>query len=413
MNDRISLYPGRVTLTPVAGQANTYDLVRADSPTQEGTPLNKASLLKDTTAALYGLTASAVPDDIFRFLNHLVPCGKGLLSIRVVDGSGAPASRALTVSPAIDGETSVTTDAAGFFRTAVPPGTYTFSTGASSLFETVTPASVALTVAVGKAVSGEFIVAAKLSGEVDLTTSQTVIIPAWLTSCDLFVVGGGGSGAAGGSGNILSGGGGGYTSTLKNQNLAGKTLSIQIGAGGAATTHTRAGSGTSGNSGGSTSILANESVILTAAGGVRGHYRTPSTDTFHPADGGSGGGAGSDEAIGGTDGGNGGGPYGGAGQGTTTRKFSEAGNTLYSGGGGGAYLSTSEAYLASAGGAGGGGNAVVNPRGTTSSAGNATFYGGGGGAACAYVPYSTSNAYTIVSGAGYQGLASIRWNLEG
>ena len=46
MQDRVSLYPGRVKLVPVAGQENTYDMVRADSPTQEGTPLNKDSLLK-------------------------------------------------------------------------------------------------------------------------------------------------------------------------------------------------------------------------------------------------------------------------------------------------------------------------------------------------------------------------------
>lgn len=65
MNDRISLYPGRVKMTPVAGQANTFDMVRADDPTQEGTPLNKATFLKDATAALYGLGTGAVPDDVF------------------------------------------------------------------------------------------------------------------------------------------------------------------------------------------------------------------------------------------------------------------------------------------------------------------------------------------------------------
>ncbi len=42
--DRVPTYPGRVKLTPVSGQTNTYDLVRADSPTQEGTPINKALL---------------------------------------------------------------------------------------------------------------------------------------------------------------------------------------------------------------------------------------------------------------------------------------------------------------------------------------------------------------------------------
>lgn len=64
MQDRIPLYPGRVKMTQVAGQANTFDMVRADDPTQAGTPLNKATLLKDATAALYGLGTGAVPDDV-------------------------------------------------------------------------------------------------------------------------------------------------------------------------------------------------------------------------------------------------------------------------------------------------------------------------------------------------------------
>lgn len=40
--DRIPTYPGRVRLTKVAGSTDIYDLVRADSPIEEGTPLNKA-----------------------------------------------------------------------------------------------------------------------------------------------------------------------------------------------------------------------------------------------------------------------------------------------------------------------------------------------------------------------------------
>ena len=76
MQDRVPLYPGRVTLTPVSGQANTFDLVRADQPTQEGTPLNKASLLKDATAALFGLGTDAVPDDALHLLSRF-PSGLG------------------------------------------------------------------------------------------------------------------------------------------------------------------------------------------------------------------------------------------------------------------------------------------------------------------------------------------------
>lgn len=56
MKDRVPTYPNRVILNPVAGQENTYDIVRADEPQQEGTPLNKATLLDDTTAEKLGLT---------------------------------------------------------------------------------------------------------------------------------------------------------------------------------------------------------------------------------------------------------------------------------------------------------------------------------------------------------------------
>lgn len=72
MQDRVSLYPGRVKLIPVTGQENTYDMVRADEPTQEGTPLNTENLLKVATAALYGLPNTAVPDDVLALLKPLV-----------------------------------------------------------------------------------------------------------------------------------------------------------------------------------------------------------------------------------------------------------------------------------------------------------------------------------------------------
>lgn len=64
MKDRVPVNPGRVKITPEGGSAYYATMVRADNPTQEGTPLNKASLLKDTTAALYGLGTDAVPDEV-------------------------------------------------------------------------------------------------------------------------------------------------------------------------------------------------------------------------------------------------------------------------------------------------------------------------------------------------------------
>ena len=69
MKDRIPLYPGRVTLTPVSGQSNTYDMERADSPTETGTPLNTANLFSDTTAARYPSGTTTV-DDALNFLAY-------------------------------------------------------------------------------------------------------------------------------------------------------------------------------------------------------------------------------------------------------------------------------------------------------------------------------------------------------
>ena len=42
--DRVPGNPGRVRLIPVSGQTNTYDMVRADNPVVEGTPINKEFL---------------------------------------------------------------------------------------------------------------------------------------------------------------------------------------------------------------------------------------------------------------------------------------------------------------------------------------------------------------------------------
>ena len=70
MKDRVSLYPGRVKLVPVAGKENVYDMTREDSPTQIGSPLGKTTFLKDATAALYGLGEDAVPNDVLLLLSR-------------------------------------------------------------------------------------------------------------------------------------------------------------------------------------------------------------------------------------------------------------------------------------------------------------------------------------------------------
>ena len=60
MKDRIPTYPGRVKMVPVAGQANTYDMVRADEPVEPGTPINKA---------LFDSKASVLTEDVTLYVN--------------------------------------------------------------------------------------------------------------------------------------------------------------------------------------------------------------------------------------------------------------------------------------------------------------------------------------------------------
>lgn len=73
MQDRVPTpgQEGRVLITPENGSSPFYAKVEmADNPTQPGTPLNKATLLKDATALLFGLTTEAVPDDALNLLSR-------------------------------------------------------------------------------------------------------------------------------------------------------------------------------------------------------------------------------------------------------------------------------------------------------------------------------------------------------
>lgn len=60
--DRVPTYPGRVTLTPVPGQENVYDMTRSDEPVELGTALDKAtfdSMVKSRlTGRYYALAVS-------------------------------------------------------------------------------------------------------------------------------------------------------------------------------------------------------------------------------------------------------------------------------------------------------------------------------------------------------------------
>lgn len=77
MQDRASTKPNRYAVYDDNHNFLRYEYhERADEPTQAGTPINKATMLKDSTCALYGLPFTAVPDDVFvaneSFVNNKV-----------------------------------------------------------------------------------------------------------------------------------------------------------------------------------------------------------------------------------------------------------------------------------------------------------------------------------------------------
>jgi hypothetical protein len=69
VEDRVPTYPGRVKLTPVTGQSNVYDMVRADAPAVEGTPINKklfdnkAYTLTDNVTVYVSTTGNDITGD--------------------------------------------------------------------------------------------------------------------------------------------------------------------------------------------------------------------------------------------------------------------------------------------------------------------------------------------------------------
>lgn len=52
--DRVPTHAGRIKLTPVSGQDNVYTMERADEPTEQGTPLDKATFESITQSRLTG-----------------------------------------------------------------------------------------------------------------------------------------------------------------------------------------------------------------------------------------------------------------------------------------------------------------------------------------------------------------------
>lgn len=231
MQDRASLYPGRVKLKPVSGQENTYDMERADEPTQVGTALNKANLLRDGTASMYGLDSTAVPDDAFV---ASVMANTGYIYITTKTSSGVVAGIPIMV----DGVYAGKTGANGKARISVPFGAHTIKVVRPLDIESITPNTFNINVTDVNAIVLESTCVLSTATEATISTSGNYGFSDRVEDFDVCVVGGGGGGAAAVAWSSsyemdAPGGGGGYVNNVYSL-LAShfNAFSATVGAGG-------------------------------------------------------------------------------------------------------------------------------------------------------------------------------------
>lgn len=234
-----------------------------DQPTQEGTPLNKASLLKDSTAALLGLGTDAVPDDAFVAL----VLGQGVYGYRVrvqlADGSPVEGATVSGIQP-LTGSTLVTgADGTVLGKSA----SASVSIGCTSPYiDQKAPA--AQTVTKTGTITDVTLTLENVTDMLTISSSKTAKISSMAKTLDMFASGGGGGGgnySASTNGCGGAGGGGGYANNKLNIPISGDTdLKIVVGAGGEGG---QSGENPNGKNGGETTVYLNNVATLTALGG--------------------------------------------------------------------------------------------------------------------------------------------------
>lgn len=364
MQDRVSKYPGRVTLIPVQGLENTYTMERADEPTQPGTPLNKSTLLTDATANLMG-GAVQTPDDAFMRLILLSQTG-GMVTAQVTSSDGSPVEN-LKVTGLLDiAKKPVFTDSGGRAVGIAEAGKRTIGI---SGYADVVDSTQSVQIENGSIYELSFTVSSR--NYLNISSARNVMFSPNVATIDYDVVGAGGGGGGQDRFHGGGGGGGGAIQTVTGVSVVpNQVYSVTIGAGG-----TTNDNGQTGNPGGQSSFM--ETVAEGGQGGKNEGNKGIGGEGGQPG-GGRGGNKGRDGTPGGV-------------------RFSSFTQTeMCSGGGGGSG--------GSGGNGGGGDGGADNQNGTRGQKPGAG--GGGGGAPDDLVDWQT------YGGKGHDGCVDIRMHLK-
>lgn len=371
MQDRVSLYPGRVKLEPVAGQANLYDLTRADQPTQEGTPLNKANLLSDATeTSMFGAAANRTVDEAFAGLAaqiKLIMSNTAAITLTLKDSAGHALPGVLVQGILTENGQAVYSGPDGSAAGYIAEGSQTIKVTGYADIEDYTE-----TIAVTKGTTITKTLTLTTRNFLEITSSRSYKFSSNVNTVDATVGAAGGSGASssGSNDNQARGGNGGGMGSLVEQTGISVTPNTNYPA--------IVGSGAGNSNGGDSSFLG-----VSATGGVMG--------------------AGAAGAVNGSLGGNHAGHDGAAGTQSIYTSFDAT--TLYGGAGGGgpAYYGVRDTTQAAGkGGAPGGGKG--NNAGTDGT-------GGGGGGGRGYV--NRDHSPTTYNGKkGGNGKIAIRMHLK-
>lgn len=236
MRDRVSLYPGRVKLTSVAGEADTFDLVRADAPTDVGTELSKKNLLQDSTEiSLFGSAADRTVDDALAGIAgmlKLIMSDSAAITITAQTKSGNPLPGVLVQGIYSESGQALYTNENGIATGYIGEGQQTIKiTGYTDIVDYSETVTVTKGTTIAKTLSLTALDFFKVtaSGQVKFSGNVNTID---FTACG---AGGGGQGGSCGKAGLAAGRGGWSGSVVKKTGVqieANKNYPAIIGAGG-------------------------------------------------------------------------------------------------------------------------------------------------------------------------------------